>query len=414
MAIVQGDQGDNVLEGTPASDTLIGGMGDDIYLSFGPDDVIVEHADGGVDAVRLSYRSSPEYPFFIPDHVEGVKYAAYVVGNEEDNVIVKTNVADGGAGNDYFDINLDNYVFRDFDVHISGGLGDDRIVTSVGGVYEGGEGGDTYFVNSHLAYGLVSAPILVDRASDAGVDTVVANAGYYLGERGDPTYPLLLDLRGEATDGIENVVIRFDEQGGFTSPLQLPDPSQILVHANALDNRVAGSASAEIAYGEDGDDLIDLRRGHDWAFGGAGDDRLHGGDGQDRLYGDSEDVLATNGGRDKLYGGANHDALYGGAGNDILDGGAGNDWLRGGQGADKFVFEGAWGDDRIADFQSGRDLIVLSGQGLALSNLRLTATDIDQDGQVDDILIMTDRDGLGAIAVLNHAPDAIGAADFLF
>lgn len=53
---------------------------------------------------------------------------------------------------------------------------------------------------------------------------------------------------------------------------------------------------------------------------------------------------------DVIDGSVKGDKLYGGGGADTLDGGAGNDHLSGGAGSDTFVFTGAFGNDRISDF----------------------------------------------------------------
>ncbi|GIT91425.1 hypothetical protein JANAI62_18820 [Jannaschia pagri] len=68
-------------------------------------------------------------------------------------------------------------------------------------------------------------------------------------------------------------------------------------------------------------------------------------------------------GADEVEGGAQNDRIDGGAGNDTIAGGAGEDTLTGGAGNDAFVFEvpGAAlrGADRITDFQSGQDRILI-------------------------------------------------------
>lgn len=88
-----------------------------------------------------------------------------------------------------------------------------------------------------------------------------------------------------------------------------------------------------------------------YGIGTAGNDLLDGGIGRDYLNGSSGD--------DFLSGGDNHDELHGGAGDDILYGGRGNDSMRGGSGCDLFYFSGNDGDDTIADFQQGEDIIKL-------------------------------------------------------
>jgi hypothetical protein len=86
---------------------------------------------------------------------------------------------------------------------------------------------------------------------------------------------------------------------------------------------------------------------------------LRGGAAADRLSGGSRgDLIDGGAGNDSLAGRAGDDSLYGGAGNDVLNGGAGNDLLHGGAGADRFVFAGNIGADRIADFADNEDTLV--------------------------------------------------------
>ena len=90
----------------------------------------------------------------------------------------------------------------------------------------------------------------------------------------------------------------------------------------------------------------------DTVSGGVGNDFAAGGIGTDQLFG--------NEGNDRLQGQVGNDSLSGGIGNDTLTGGTGNDWLAGGAGVDVFVFQAAFGADRIVDFEtSGPDLIQL-------------------------------------------------------
>lgn len=80
--------------------------------------------------------------------------------------------------------------------------------------------------------------------------------------------------------------------------------------------------------------------------GGAGDDRL----------GNAAAWRAQS-----LSGSAGLDVLSGGGGDDLLQGGQGADLLTGGAGRDSFVFESWDGRDRITDFRSGVDRIILKG-----------------------------------------------------
>jgi Ca2+-binding RTX toxin-like protein len=116
------------------------------------------------------------------------------------------------------------------------------------------------------------------------------------------------------------------------------------------------------AYGENGNDTLSLGASADFAYGGEGNDNIHGFDGNDTLeggngcdiiYGDAGDDLiygdtlgATRGSNDTLYGGDGDDTIYGLLGNDTIDGGGGVDHLYGNEGND--VLKGGNGDDILA------------------------------------------------------------------
>jgi Ca2+-binding RTX toxin-like protein len=80
----------------------------------------------------------------------------------------------------------------------------------------------------------------------------------------------------------------------------------------------------------------------------------------------NNDNLSAGDGDDTLDGLAGNDTLFGGAGDDVLNGGSGRDQLTGGVGSDRFAFLLATDTprgsaDRIIDFESGYDVIDLTG-----------------------------------------------------
>jgi Ca2+-binding RTX toxin-like protein len=71
-----------------------------------------------------------------------------------------------------------------------------------------------------------------------------------------------------------------------------------------------------------------------------------------------DDLIAPDGNNYTLRGLGDNDSLIGNSGNDILIGGEERDQLTGGGGGDRFVYETTNdGDDRIADFQAGVDIL---------------------------------------------------------
>jgi hypothetical protein len=164
---------------------------------------------------------------------------------------------------------------------------------------------------------------------------------------------------------------------------------------------LVGGAGRDLLRGQGGNDLLDGQGGADTLEGGGADDRYRLGDAEDtviELLGGGVDVvlaafsvtlapnleglrllgsadlsgtgnardnrLAGNAGANLLRGGAGDDALLGGEGADTLVGGPGRDRLVGGAGPDHFVFEAPEPKvDRIVDFATGEDSIVLLGSG---------------------------------------------------
>ncbi|MBF9045713.1 hypothetical protein LSUCC0031_01160 [Rhodobacterales bacterium LSUCC0031] len=85
------------------------------------------------------------------------------------------------------------------------------------------------------------------------------------------------------------------------------------------------------------------------------------GNGQMRMATASGGDLVGSALNDILIGGAGNDRIMGGDGADIIEDGAGSDTLAGGAGADRFILRADGLQDRITDFETGRDRLDLSG-----------------------------------------------------
>jgi Ca2+-binding RTX toxin-like protein len=110
-----------------------------------------------------------------------------------------------------------------------------------------------------------------------------------------------------------------------------------------------GGISVIVIDGNEGDDLIDLRKAdlRSRVEGDDGDDTILGSNRNDRLEGDAgNDVVKGNHGNDKLIGDDGRDTLKGGAGDDHLDGGNDRDRLFGDSGNDNIDSRDTfWEDD---------------------------------------------------------------------
>lgn len=283
-----------------------------------------------------------------------------------------------------------------------GGDGDDILVAgSRGGVLTGGAGADTFV--------LCPAEKVTEVADfEAGTDRldlshfpmlrgtgqlkVTDRADGILLEYGDTAMRIL-----SADGGALDLADLFP--GGLTTPDRVPFPKGPVGRFAAgtrRDDDMAGGAGTDIMRGRGGDDTM---------TGGTGDDALRGNGGDDRLSGEAgADALKGQGGADRLSGGAGRDVLAGGKGRDRLSGDAGDDTLKGGGGADQFRFAQGHGDDRIAGFKPGQDVIWLA-TGVA----EFAALDIRAAG--GDTVIDT---GAGTITLTGVAAGDLSAEDVLF
>jgi Ca2+-binding RTX toxin-like protein len=92
------------------------------------------------------------------------------------------------------------------------------------------------------------------------------------------------------------------------------------------------------------------------------------------------DTLKAHAGGDWLFGLDGNDHLIGGTGNDVFVGGAGNDLMESGGGADTFLFNGAFGQDRVVGYTSNDKLVFLGVQGvLPAEDFRAHAATVGQD-----------------------------------
>ncbi len=175
---------------------------------------------------------------------------------------------------------------------------------------------------------------------------------------------------------------------------------------------IGGSSdSNERLLGNNGNDIIGGGGGNDIIYGGKDDDRLDGNEGNDVVRGDAGNDLIFGGlGNDILRGGQGDDDLDGNDGNDFLAGDRGVDVLTGGSGADIFVLRsndeqfGVNGADVITDFRYEEGDRIGLTDGLTELDLLFTDNNLiayDNDGIIDDMVIINQRDGRILGIVLN-------------
>ncbi|MBC3873129.1 DUF4214 domain-containing protein [Undibacterium flavidum] len=366
---LSGDILNDHISGLAGPDTLYGGAGDDTLIGGNEDsaqDSDTLYGDDGNDLLKGGAGNDTLYG-----------------GNGND-------VLEGGSGDDiFFDSNGFNTQ--------RGQDGDDRFniasndaLSFEGGIYEGGNGNDTFSINSYSKLKNISIN------GGAGVDTII----FYSSNISDAkvtdfsiTDGDMIDLNPlmpssvasnpfgslgyfKASQDGNNVVISFDPDGAASS---LYGMRTLITLENILLQNLSsknfakgwhpnGSEIGEEIRGTNGADILAGKNLNDTIYGVDGDDRIQGGAGNDTLYGDAgNDDLNGDSGNDVLSGGTGNDRLDGGAGDDTLDGGDGDDnlsdeygtnILRGGAGKDQINLNG---EGSIAEGGDGDDLIRTSG-----------------------------------------------------
>jgi len=410
---LDGGAGDDTLDGGAGADSLVGGAGNDLYRLDDPADMVVEAANGGIDAIE-----APFVPSLLNIEVFRLTGA------------LSLSIS-GGAGNEILQGN-------DADNAISGLAGDDLLLGGGGDdTLTGGTGRDT------LDGGAGDADLAVFSAAWNQVSLVAQGGGYWLRDASSGAGAAVDGLTGlwhDRLQGIEFVSFAgrsgriADAVASAATSLRLDDPSpsddggitqlvsaapgavlgrltavdsnatfgdvqsfafadapggmtaaqagaafQIagaevrLLNASALPSRTPGDV-LKLAISSTGLDGLTLTQSFsvtlttlDVALRGTeAADTLTGGAGNDGIAGlGGNDVLSGGGGDDTLLGGAGNDTLAGGEGNDLLRGEAGDDVLNadagtdtldGGLGDDRAVFSGSWTPSRVQ--RSGSDYLI--------------------------------------------------------
>ncbi len=176
------------------------------------------------------------------------------------------------------------------------------------------------------------------------------------------------------------------------------------INGNAGSDTLFGNNGNDHLFGGSGADVLRGEKGRDFLDGGNGNDYLNGGKGDDTLNGGTGD--------DEMIGGVGHDYLNGGGGRDMIDGGGGNDDLFGGGKADRFIFQGNFGDDSVLDFETkGKaekiDLIAIASI-VSMADLRNNHTT-----EVNGDTVINDGQG-NTITLVDIALADLKANDFLF
>ncbi|WP_026942515.1 beta strand repeat-containing protein, partial [Hellea balneolensis] len=343
---VNGFGGNDTIYGRSGNDILSGGEGEDLIYGGDGDDIIsgnlgTDALDGGDGFDIVSYR----------DALQRVDIRLSSIVFENGQATDSLNAFEGAWGSEFSDdiygsVNSDALYGFGGDDYIPGGFGNDLIYGGDGNdnllggndddTIHGGEGDDyirgesgndtLYGEEGDDSFGTSEGDDIYDGGS--GFDSISYSSlrGYSLINNGDGTFAVIkLNAEIDTLTNIESV--RF---AGTSSDNIIFDPSDIPVISFFTENNdeVLGSANDSAYDLLGGDDVFNGLEGNDWVFGGVGNDTLNGGTGNDYIYGGlGGDLLNGNEGNDYLIGNEGNDTVLGSYGNDVLDGGAGFDIL---------------------------------------------------------------------------------------
>ncbi|CAN5427983.1 hypothetical protein BH10PSE7_BH10PSE7_18730 [soil metagenome] len=337
---------------TPGFDTFNGGAGNDI-IAFARAGDIVRGGEGGSDFLDIIRYDSvlgftlnlnrPDARQILADEtiITGIDRMHFQGGSGDD---ILTGAATAAAGLPTSDTLIGN----GGNDRLDGGGGDD--------VLEGGAGNDVFHVDSE-------ADTVQDRTGE-GIDTVVTSTSF--------------DLRNNEVDHIRRNEIErlIAADTNDTRPINLTgDDSANLIVANAGKNTLTGEGGSDTLRGGGGNDLYYINGPGDEVreAAGRGVDRVIALDSPIGEFDFRAYVFAAGSEIEFFQAQTNHDmnvtgnefannitgnkyknSINGGAGDDTISGGDGADTLSGGLGEDKLL--GGVGDDQITS-AGGKDTL---------------------------------------------------------
>ncbi|WP_421702411.1 M10 family metallopeptidase [Aliiroseovarius sp.] len=248
---IQGNDGDNVLNGAWGNDTLEGGAGNDVFMDdSGADqmiggegndtyyvdsagDRVVETSGEGTDHVNSTIS------FSLRNHSQHIETLTLTGANNID-----------GTGN-----SLDNTIQgNDGDNVLNGAWGNDTL--------EGGAGNDVFM-------------------DDSGADQMIGGEGndtYYVDSAGDR----VVETSGEGTDHVNSTIsFSLRNHSQHIETLTLTGANNIDGTGNSLDNTIQGNDGDNVLNGAWGNDTLEGGAGNDVFMDDSGNDTYSGGTGAD-------------------------------------------------------------------------------------------------------------------------------------
>ncbi|QUJ76024.1 M10 family metallopeptidase C-terminal domain-containing protein [Sulfitobacter albidus] len=309
LDLLEGGDGNDTLDGGAGADTLDGGLGDDVLVISGAFGEVFRGGDGtdtafvldpvNLQALTLDAASSVEQ---IDDQFNGLvgSMAGDTIDVSGVGAYVSSNVWSLNLGDDSFNGSAAaDVVSGDGGNDLINGNGGSDSLTGGDGIdtLNGGDGDD------FLLFGTGTQPSNDELFGGAGTDTAVY--------AGAPINTLFLT----AARSVEILDAQFFSLAGTMGNDQI-NVTGVSSYASGStwelaggDDTFVGSAAAETINASAGGDLIFAQQGDDFVNGGFGDDTLYGGAGNDTLVFGSDAAGDT----DDLFGGAGIDvARFGG------------------------------------------------------------------------------------------------------
>ena len=372
-----GNELNNVLTGNGAANVLTGSAGDDTYV-IGAGDTIVELPGQGIDTVSTdqSFTLTGEWENVLENITLIGTAAINATGSAGNNVLTgnsAANVLDAGAGAD----------------QLIGGDGSDTYLVGAGDtvVELPGQGVDTVITDATFTLGddvenltLVGTAV-IDGTGNIGNNILAGNSAdnVLTGGTGDDTYVVdatdtIIENPGEGTDIVQTAsswVLAAELEN-----LTLTGTAAVNGTGNTANNILTGNNAANVLTGDAGDDTY-VVDGTDTIVELANE-------GMDTVQSSATFILAvdlehltlTGTAAINGTGNAQNNMLNGNDGANVLDGGAGADTMYGGAGDDTYVVDNA--EDTVTEFaSSGIDTVQSSityTLGTDLENLTLIGT----------------------------------------
>lgn len=287
--VIRGNSGNNVLEGGQNTnlgdaDTLVGGLGNDVYIVRNQGDVVSEAVGAGTDEVQ--------------------SYLGYILGSHVENLTLLGDAEISATGN-----NLNNTITGNSATNTLEGMG----------------GNDTYVVNLVDASGVMQDT--VQEQANAGTDTVRLS--------GTSSNSNVANLA--LFENVENL----DASATANSKLNLQGNAlNNILTGNDADNRIDGDKGKDTMRGGKGDDtyVVDTVGETVTELADAGTDTVEASVSY-TLSNHVENLTLTGTGNLKATGNTLANVLMGNDGANVLDGKAGADVMKGGAGNDTYVVD---------------------------------------------------------------------------